>query len=261
MPVEAKALRVARSVARDAVASGARAVVLTGSHVRGAAPAHSDIDLIAVYLGARDEFAHPSLRRGEFFVTVASVTPAAVRAAFRNPARFPTYVPGWREALVLDDPEGVAAALQGRAQRWSWDDVADVGDAWVADEIVGWAEEVHKLVNALELGRARDAAVQRSILAVHLAPMMAVHLRLLYGSENGLWDLVSERMGEPWAAAQARALGERGESLDASCRAALDLYRLAMEEVRPLLSREQRAVVDHACAIAAAATRRRSLRP
>jgi nucleotidyltransferase-like protein len=251
MPVDARARRVAGSVARDAMVLGARAVVLTGSHARGNASAHSDIDLIAIVNRARQERAwRPISRRGGYLVTVAWETPASVRAAFRDPALFPTFVPGWRDSIILDDPDGVALRLQRRAQRWSWEEVADVCDTWVAESIVGWAEEVHKLVSAMESGHVRDAAVQRSILAVHLAPVMAVHLRLLCGTENGLWDLVGEQMGEQWASTQARSLGERGESLQVSCRAALDLYRIAAACVRAVLGREQRAVVDHACEIA-----------
>jgi hypothetical protein len=56
-------------------------------------------------------------------------------------------------------------------------------------------------------------------------------------------------MGQPWASTQARALSEHGESLEDSCRAALELYRLAAAEVRPLLTRHQREVVDAACAL------------
>jgi hypothetical protein len=40
--------------------------------------------------------------------------------------------------------------------------VAEARDEWVAEEMVGWAEEVHKLVGALAHGSAQNAAAQRS---------------------------------------------------------------------------------------------------
>ena len=157
--------------------------------------------------------------------------------------------------MILHDPDSVARQLQLLAERWSWESVETLCDVWVAAHMTGWAEEVHKLVAALEQGSNSSAAVQRSLLALHLAGILAVHHRMLYSTENTLWDLVADRMGEPWATAQARALGEYAESLDDSCRAALELYVITVTEVRSLLDRHQRAVVDHAVALAAGAMR------
>ena len=61
--------------------------------------------------------------------------------------------------------------------------------------MTGYAGEVHKLAAALRNGNRPLAAIQRSLLAVHLAPVLAVHRRILYGPENRLWDLVSGAMG------------------------------------------------------------------
>jgi hypothetical protein len=181
---------------------------------------------------------------------VASVTPRGVRAGFHDPARLTTHVPGWRGAVILADLRGVAARLQGEARRWSWDLVAAKCDDWAAEQVTGWAEEVHKLVAAMAEGQTHHAAAQRSVLAVHLASLMAVQRRILFGTDNVLWSLVAAEMAEPWATAQGAALSEGRESLDASCRAALQLYAIAAGEVWPLLDRRQRAVVAHACAIA-----------
>jgi hypothetical protein len=80
---------------------------------------------------------------------------------------------------------------------------------------------------------------------------MAVHHRILFGTDNVLWDLVGQHMGARWRRAQGAALSEEGEPLEASCKAALELYRLAAADVRPLLSGEQRRVVDAATALRA----------
>jgi hypothetical protein len=57
-------------------------------------------------------------------------------------------------------------------------------------------------------------------------------------------------MGELWASTQRAALALDGESHEEAARAALRLYALAAEEVCPLLSLQQRQVVDHAVTIA-----------
>ncbi len=251
-------MRIARTVARDLAGRGACAIALTGSHVRGDAHAHSDIDLIAIvrrYPNAdenRGWLRSSRVVRGQL-VTLSRHTPAIARADMRHPQFAPTYVPGWREAIILHDPDGIAVKLQREAVAWTWETIAKAADERVAEEIAGLAEEVHKLAGLLSVANAHGAAVQRSVIALQLAGLLALRHRILYSSENVLWDLVAERMGEPWASTQAAALSESGETLDASCRAALRLYALAAAEARPLLDRPQRAVVDAALGVVAAA--------
>ena len=243
------ALPVARSVARELMASGARAVTLHGSHARGDAHAHSDLDIVAIGRGPAYELSH---RRG-YLVSVSWYTRANVARIFGDAARVGSAIPGWREAVILADPDGIAASLKRHAERWSWDRMGAKCDGWVADEFTGWAEEVHKLAAMLDRNERLGAAVQRSVLAIRLAPIVAVHRRILYGTENRLWDLVAESMGELWASTQRAALALDGESHEEAAHAALRLYALAAEEVRPLLSPQQRDVVVHAIKIAHAA--------
>lgn len=170
------------------------------------------------------------------------------RDRFTNPGEVGSSVPGWREAVILHDPDRVAAGLKQEALDWRWERLGDGCDTWVAEQIVGLAEEVEKLSAALDRNRALTAAVQRDLLALRLGPIIAVHQRLLYGSENVLWQHVGERMGEEWRLAQSAAFGMNGEDFAASCVAALRLYRLAVASIRGLLSDTQRTVVEHALA-------------
>ena len=94
------------------------------------------------------------------------------------------------------------------------------------------------------------ASVQRSLLVMYLAPIIAVHHRILYDTENQLWDLVSSRMGTKWAELQSVAAGEGSQSFEDTCRAALLLFALAAREVTHLLNQRQYQVVAHACEIA-----------
>ncbi|MGI8825964.1 MAG: hypothetical protein ACR2JC_10025 [Chloroflexota bacterium] len=153
--------------------------------------------------------------------------------------------------MILEDPDGAARELQCLALVWTWDVVGPQRcDAFVADSITGLAEEVHKLVTSLNDGDRWVAAVQRSVIALHLAHSLAVHFRLLYDSENHLWQLVARRMGEPWRRLQGAALGDGNQSFEETCKAALELYRLAADTVKDLLSEEQSRVVTYACELA-----------
>lgn len=241
-------MRIARGVSRELVRDGALAVVLTGSHARGDAHTHSDIDLMAVYARRPEKKPVPYRIRGGHLVAVSWKTERGERAAFRDPEKVTTFIPGWRDAVILHDPDGVAAKVKRAADRWTWDVIGDDGcDRHVARFTTDLAEEAHKLAGLYARGDVHAAAAQRSILAVWLAGTMAVHHRLLFGTDNVLWDAVAAAMGEPWASTQARALSESGEPLRASCAAALELYRLAAASAGSLFDREQRAVVKAAC--------------
>ena len=179
-----------------------------------------------------------------------SMQPLAVhRESFESPGLVCEAVPGWRDALVLHDPEGLAASLIAEAREWTWDPLENRCNAWVAEEVVSRAETVQKLVSALKKGRRAPAAVKRSLITAHLARALAVHHRILYGSENRLWDLVSDAMGEEWRRTQNAALGRGDEPLEETCRSALRLYGLAAGAVERLLDGRQKRVVRHALSL------------
>jgi len=95
-------LELARRVASDLAAAGARAVVLAGSHVRDDATELSDIDLYAIGVGA------PYALRvvDDRLVAVSWSTEDDERRALRRPASVGAVVPAWRAAHVLHDPDG-----------------------------------------------------------------------------------------------------------------------------------------------------------
>lgn len=244
--VDRTVIRLASRIARELTERGAQAVILSGSHVRGDAHSESDIDLFVVGRGP----SYRLERRGRFLVTVSWSTEKQYRAAFSSPASAGGAVPFWRQARILTDPHGLAAALKQEAAVWTWDLIEKRCDAWVADEITGYAEEVHRLVGRLEFGHPLGASVQRSVLALRLGQILAVHHRILYETENVLWDVVAARMGEEWAGTQEAALGVNDVSFEETCQAALRLYVLAAEAVMHLLDGRQRPVVEHACRLA-----------
>lgn len=225
--------------------NGAEAVALTGSHARGDATGASDVDLIVIGNGPR----YLAEMCDGLLVAQAWSTEAEQRRRLGDPGEVGASVPGWREAVLLHDPHGVAARLKQEALDWTWEALGDRTDAWVADRLVGYVEEAQKLVAALDDGRTLTAAVMRYLLAVRLPPILAVHCRLLYGSENVLWDRVGEAMGAEWQRTQAQALSVGGESFEQSCVAALRLFRLAFDAVASRLDDRQLAVAEHALAL------------
>jgi hypothetical protein len=249
--MEEKVLRVCQAASHRLVDQGAEAVAVFGSRARGDAYEESDIDMQAIGKGPGC-----TLRRSQgFLISISWMTASQHRRSFMNPGTACGIVPAWRNAVIISDPKGVARSLKEEAAAWEWERIGWRADRWVAEEITGWAEEVHRLVGNLRMGRRSAAAAQRSALAIKMAPIMAVRHQILYDSENRLWDLVAKRMGKRWTDAQAAALGERGEGFEKTCIGALRLYVLAAREAKHLLDSRQREVVSHACDIAVLANR------
>jgi hypothetical protein len=241
--------RVATAVAAtvaDLVAVGTSGVLLLGSQVRGDAHEHSDVNLVA--LGDGPDYMLRQVH--ELLMSVSWRPPEAVRAAFANPREAGGAVPGWRSALILHDADGELASLVAAARAWRWSDIEEQRRAWIAGELTVHAEEVHRLVGSLATGRRTAAAVNRNLLATQLPVIAAVHHQILYDSQHRLYDLAATAMGERWLQSQQAALALRGEALEDSCRAALDLYAMLVPTVEDYLSAEQRAVATAASDLA-----------
>src|SRR4051812_48033218 len=87
-----RALAIAHERAHELLNSGAMAAVLVGSHARGDAGPHSDIDLHALGVGPH----YTLIRRGPFLISESWRTPEAYRASFLDIQEVGAAVPGWR---------------------------------------------------------------------------------------------------------------------------------------------------------------------
>ena len=232
-------LAIAERLASRLTTKGAHSVVLVGSIARGDHHKYSDIDLIALGVGP-----YYSLEVIDgHLVSISWRTPAAVRESFDDPFVAGGAVPAWRGAMLIRDPNGVAASVQHAAHSWQWQSIHTQCERAVAQEITEFAEEVYRIVGLRRAGRRRASAGVRSSMLFPLCRAMAIHHRLLYDSENALWDLVGAAMGHDWVRDFDIAAGvERG----AADLALLSLYRLAAHRVDRTLSAAQRTVVESA---------------
>lgn len=240
------ALDIAGRVAAD-LASDAIGIALLGSVAAGTDHPGSDIDLVIAADGGGVEVRQVEGR----MVALTRKTPEALAAALDHPWEAGAAAGAWRIARILHDPEGRLAALQAAAREWTWDRIGPEADRWAAGELVGLAEEVHKVRGMVDAGRARAAAANRAVLALRLVHPMAAAHRLVWDSDNDLWDALAAAAGPAWAQAWDAAAGITGAGHGEGCRAALDLYRLAADRLVHHLDANGRAVVRTACDLAA----------
>lgn len=238
-----RAMSIARIMARTFAREGASAVVLAGSWARGDAHRWSDLDLWVV--GRRE--GTEVLFRGGLQVSVHRTTVRKERSRFDDPKNAWGAVPGWREAVLLHDPSGVAGRLKGQAERFRPERLRRSSSRYLGRELTGWAEEVQKLTRSMAEGDHETAAVQRNLLGNAMAALVAVHLEMPYGTENALWERVGARMSPGWRRAQRRALGVEATSFDQSCEAALELYALTAGGLWAHLIPLERRLVKSTC--------------
>lgn len=234
---------LAARIAHELVPRGRAAVLLAGSWARGNAHEASDVDLWVVGKKGRDRF----LERNGYMVCVKHSSVAEARRELRTPRLLDGAVPGWVHARILRDPAGIAARIQREARRFRWAPVRRARDAYVAEQLVGWAEEVAKLLRALETGERETASVQRNLLANHMAFLPMLVLERLWETENGLWEDAAAHSAPAFRAAQRAAFGTDGSDWRESCEGALRLYALTARANLGLLKGDARRIVIATC--------------
>ncbi len=234
---------MASRLAEELDPRGQAAVLLAGSWARGDAHEASDVDLWVVGRKGPERI----LERDGHMVCVKFSTVAEERRELRTPFRLDGAVPGWRNAKVLRDPRGIAAPLKNEARGFRWAPVRRARDAYIADMLAGLAEEVAKLLRALETREQETASVQRNLLANRMAFLRMLAFERLWETENGMWEEAGKRSGPEFQAAQRAALGTDGSGWRKSCEGALRLYALTAKESLGLLHGDRRRVVLAAC--------------
>ncbi|HYA54163.1 MAG TPA: nucleotidyltransferase domain-containing protein [Thermoplasmata archaeon] len=248
-PAHREVVRFVGRLAAKRWGRGDAAVLLAGSWSRGEAHVASDVDLWVVSRKP-PSVRHQMLYREGRLVSVKFSTPAEERKELRDPGHFDGAVPGWRSAKIVRDPTGIAARLQGEARRFRWSLVRSRVRRYVGDQLAEWAEEVTKLVRALDTGERETASVQRNLISNRMAFLRLLPLGRWWTTENGLWERAGHQGGAAFRRAQRSALGTDGSGWRESCEAALRLYSLTARAHWRYLSRENRRVVEAACRVA-----------
>ncbi len=183
--------------------SSVNAIALFGSHARGDAGPHSDIDLIRF---VADDVAEPpgsgSHLIDDTLVTVSDYNPTTVASWFTEPTAAVTAIAPLRQAQPLWDEAEHLARLQARAHAFRWNaDLQAKADQWASAEMVGWIEEAHKGLAGLrrdDVGRLLNASIG---LSFGLANVVKVQRGVLVYSDNSFLDQVIDAVGQAseWA--------------------------------------------------------------
>ena len=244
MPIEALLQRLVRELVDD----NTLAIGLTGSHARGDANAHSDVDLWHfVKKTPEDPRAAYRLRMVEGWLVSVSVRVLAEEAALmRAPQTAIAVVPSFRQMRSLHDPQGELAQVIGEARNFPWDSLRAAASDQASYELCGNAEEVGKLLMALEQGDDEMGLFWLHAMVFGLLNATTLGLGLPVETENAQVQQLQGAVGvdSAWSRALREALGIPPAPAALRLRAGLRLYRgtaaLLEEKIRP----DDQAVVD-----------------
>ncbi len=227
-------------------------VGIVGSYARGQAGQYSDVDF-DIFVNKPPE-GPDDLYRLHYWdnklVSLGYILPDHERAGLLNPRRAIWVVPGLRQMKILLDKDGTVSALQQAAKDFKWSLLQPAADEVAAAEIVGNAEEVHKILNGLARGHESTVLYATWGLVKNMLEAVAVQRGILIVSENRYFDLIQEEMGldSKWTRAFRTAWGLDAGTSQYQSRgaAALTLYRLSAEMFDWLIPEQHRVVVDKA---------------
>ena len=225
-------------------------VGVVGSYARGQESKHSDVDL-DIYISKLPENEYERytlLYLEEKLVSLKYTLLEEERSALTNPRRAIWAVPGLRGMKILLDKDGSISALQEAAQEFDWSCLQCAADEFAAEEIMGCAEEVNKILNGLARGHESTVLYATWGLVKNLLEAVAVQKGLMIISENRYFDLIQDSVGRDSQGTRtfrsAWGLDPNASHYQARGTAALTLYCLTAAMLEDLIPEKHREVVN-----------------
>jgi predicted nucleotidyltransferase len=226
-------------------------VGIVGSYSRGQEAKYSDVDFdIFVSKLPENEYDRYTLRNWEDkLVSLKYTLLDDERAAMTNPRRAIWAVPGLSGMKIILDKDGSLAKLQKTAKNFDWSLLQNKADEFAAEEVMGCAEEVHKILSGLARGHDSTVLYATWGLVKNMLEAVGVQRGIMVISENRYFDLIQESVGRDtkWVSAFRTAWGLDSTSSQYQSRgaAALTLYRLTAAMFDGLIPDKHRDVVKH----------------
>ena len=225
-------------------------VGIVGSYARGQAGKYSDVDFdIFVSKLPESEYDRYTLRYwNSKLVSLKYALLEDERSALTNPRRAIWAVPGLREMNIVLDKDGSLSAVQRSAVAFDWSTLQSSADEYAAEQVMGCAEEVHKIMSGLARGHESTVLYATWGLVKNMLEAVAVQRGLMIVSENRYFDLIQDAVGRDtkWTSAFRTSWGLDSTSSQYQSRgvAALMLYRLTAAMFDRFIPEKHREVVN-----------------
>jgi hypothetical protein len=225
-------------------------VGIVGSYARGQESKFSDVD-VDIYVSKMPENAYDRYTLQYWdgkLVSLKYVLLDDELGGLTDPRRAIWVVPGVQSMKIMLDKDGSLAELQKLAQKFDWSPLQPAANEFAAQEIMGNAEEVHKILNGLARGHESTVLYATWGLVKNMLEAVAVQRGIMMISENRYFDLIQDSVGRDtkWVSAFRTAWGLDYASSQYQSRgpAALKLYRLTAAMFDGLIPEKHRDVVN-----------------
>ncbi len=224
-------------------------VGIVGSYSRGQESKYSDVDFdIFVSKVPENPYDRYTLRYWDGkLVSLKYTLLDDERSALTNPRRAIWAVPGLRGMNIVLDTDGSLTALQQAAYAFDWSSLQSAANEYAAEEVMGCAEEVHKILNGLARGHESTVLYATLGLVDGMLSAVAVQRGLMIVSENRYFDLIQDSEGRDskWTRACRAAWGldPTASQFQARGAAGLTLYCLTAVMFNELIPEKHRDVL------------------
>lgn len=225
-------------------------VGIVGSYSRGQESQYSDVDFdVFVSRTPDNPYDRYTLRYWDNkLVSLKYTLLDYERAALTDPRRAIWAVPGLQGMKIVVDKDGSMAALQQAAHEFDWSPLQPAADEFAAEEMMGNAEEVHKILSGLARGHESTVLYATWGLVKNMLETVAVQKGIMIISENRYFDLIQDAVGRDskWTSAFRTAWGLDSGSSQYPSRgaAALRLYCLSAAMFDELIPEKHRQVIN-----------------
>lgn len=215
--------------------------ILGGSHARGDATAHSDVDVRHYVRESAGTFKR-YLMRGDYLFECSTHPLSLPWESIRNPARAIWHVPMLQQVNILLDTDGLIASLKRAAEEFTWEPMQTTADAHASYWLHMMVETIFKVINSYH----SPAMLSRNLfwLIEPITELVAVQRGVLIMSSKSYLPQLQEAMGNDsaWTHYHRTAFDPQ-LSIQARTKAGLQLFVETAKLFDPILADEDRQVI------------------
>lgn len=227
---------------------GVIGIALVGSYARSENQPHSDVDLDILTDTSLPESYTLQYVDGKL-VSLKVLALSREYDSLSKPEKAIWAVPGLSQMRILLDETGQLAALKRSAEHFQWSPLQPAADEFAVEELMGCAEEIHKIISGIESQHESKVLYAVWGLFKGLTNAVAVQRGLMIPSENLYFDILQDSLGltHAWTKAFRLAMGaEVGEAPVYLSRgkAALNLYQETALLFKDNIGNKHREVIE-----------------
>jgi len=187
---------------------GVFGMAIAGSYSRGQQDVYSDVDLDIFVDKLPDDSYTLQIFDGKL-ISLKYVKVQDEYDSLKNPRNAIWAAAGLSKLQIVLDEKGEIAKLKQAAIDFSWNDLQDAADKFAIEELMGCAEEAHKIMSGLLQKRESKVIYAAWGLFKNLAEAVAVQAGLMIETENRYLEIIMEHVGlnHPWTRAFRLSFG------------------------------------------------------